>query len=109
MSAVGVRKFARGETETHDNAVMYRMLEKVHGAPFGVGTVDFEPGELAHTLTYDEALYCLQGSLLISVDDEDYTLGEGDLLWLPSGVSLVYRVATPCTLLYVTYPASPLD
>lgn len=85
-------------------ASIIRILGKPEGAPFGIGTAQFQPGNLESTTAYDEAVFCLSGSLAITSGDQRMELEPGDLVWIPEGTTFVYHVTEACKILYATCP-----
>jgi ethanolamine utilization protein EutQ (cupin superfamily) len=98
-------------------ATKIQKLPRQAGLPFGVTTAypilsrDFEagmrigisesaPGALDLDLTYDEAIYMLEGEMDIESEGETHPLKPGDFLWMPRGRQIVYRMKTTCKYLY---------
>lgn len=73
--------------------------------PFGFGIVEFGPGNVPFELNYDEALYCLEGSLSISNDETTIPLVAGESLWMGKNQKIVYEVPEAAKLVYVTHGA----
>lgn len=98
-------------------------LPRLPGLPFGISTAypllpehlsktlkfgisEFVPGVVETDLTYDEALYMLEGQVEIEADGETHVLTAGEAIWMPRGRRLAYRASQPCRLLWIIPSAS---
>jgi ethanolamine utilization protein EutQ len=105
-------------------ATKIQKLQRQPGLPFGVTTAypilssDFEagmrigisesaPGSVDLDLTYDEAIYMLEGEMDIESEGETHALSPGDFLWMPRGRQIVYRMKTACKYLYAIPAETP--
>jgi glyoxylate utilization-related uncharacterized protein len=50
---------------------------------------------------HDEAMYILEGEVVVTIDDEEYQLGPGDFAFLPKGVPHRLDFRTPARWLLV--------
>ncbi len=61
------------------------------------------------TITYDEVILVIEGSVTVSTDDGEFVLGPSDCVWLPAGTSLTYN-SESALVFYVIHPnARPED
>jgi ethanolamine utilization protein EutQ len=81
-------------------ATVFRILTEDHGAGMRIGVAEFQPGSVDLDLTYDEAVYVLEGELQIESEGAAHALIPGDLLWMPRGRQIVYRAQAPCRILF---------
>ena len=70
----------------------------------GAGVETLENTKIHWTVTYDEVLFIKQGRVTIRTDGENHVCTEGDIVWLPSGTTLVYDAPESCTYFYALYP-----
>lgn len=87
---------------TLDDVQLRPMILETEDTPFGFGIVEFGKGSVPFELTYDEILYCLDGSLTIVSEGEDILLVAGEALWMGANRTIVYEVPEAARLLYVT-------
>ena len=57
-------------------------------------------------LTCDELIYCHQGRFRLVVDDVDYVLDPGDLMYVPKDNHVVYEADDKCVIFYAAYPVN---
>jgi ethanolamine utilization protein EutQ len=81
-------------------ATVFRILTEGHGAGMRIGVAEFQPGSIDLDLTYDEAVYVLDGELHIESMGVVHALSPGDLLWMPPGRQIVYPAQAPCRILF---------
>jgi ethanolamine utilization protein EutQ (cupin superfamily) len=81
-------------------STVYPLLPGTFGLGFRLGIAEFVAGSVSLDLTYDEAIYVLEGEIEIDGDGTTHKLGPGESLWMPAGRQIVYRAAAPCRFLY---------
>lgn len=69
----------------------------------GAGLATFDDVSIAWTVLYDEVIVGIQGEFRLRTDDAVYTVGPGDVLWLPKGTALRYE-GTAALIFYALYP-----
>jgi ethanolamine utilization protein EutQ (cupin superfamily) len=70
------------------------------------GVATFENCELEWTVTYEEYIYCLEGTLTLQTKEKEFILKPGWGIWLPEGTWLVYKATQRATVAYTIYPAN---
>ena len=70
----------------------------------GIGT--FEDVNVDWTVTYDEILFIIEGTLTLRVGDDAYVAGPGDTLWIPKDTALVYQADEKVTFFFAVCPAT---
>ena len=55
-------------------------------------------------LTCDELIYCLQGTFRLVVEDVNYELNPGDLMFVPKDNHVIYECDERCVIFYAAYP-----
>lgn len=58
------------------------------------------------TLTYDEIVFVVEGTLRLTTDDETVEAKAGDIVWIPEGTQLRYEFIGPTRVFYAVHPAS---
>lgn len=90
----------RGDEVTYDsvdaaNGVKKGVLiDASDGAPhFAIRRFVLEPGATVprHTNAVEHEQYVLEGEYVVGIDDEEYTVSAGDVLFIPAGVIHWYR------------------
>ncbi|WP_423909546.1 cupin domain-containing protein [Candidatus Spongiihabitans sp.] len=56
-------------------------------------------------LTCDELIYCLEGTFRLVVDEVDYVLNRGDLMYVPKDNHVKYECDQKCIIFYAASPA----
>ncbi|HKL28554.1 MAG TPA: cupin domain-containing protein [Natrialbaceae archaeon] len=70
------------------------LIDESRGAPnFAIRRFTLDPGAEVpkHTNEVEHEQYVLSGEYVVGIDDEEYTVGEGDSLLIPAGVVHWYR------------------
>lgn len=70
------------------------LVSEDHGAPnFAIRRFELDPGASVpeHTNEVEHEQYVLAGEYVVGIDDEEYTVSEGDSLLIPAGVVHWYR------------------
>ena len=75
---------------------------------FGMNFSVFKNSTIDWTVTYDEALHCVEGEIDIIIEGKSHVLGPRDSIWIPAGTSLTYRADT-ATVLAIYSPVDPLS
>ncbi len=57
-------------------------------------------------LTCDELIFCLEGTFRLVVDDVDYVLNRGDLMYVPKDNHVKYECDDKCLIFYAAYPVN---
>lgn len=70
----------------------------------GCGFARFEACAFRWKLSYDETVYVIEGALEVRRDGELLAAGPGDVVFVPRGSSVEYRIPGRCVLFYATYP-----
>ena len=55
-------------------------------------------------LTCDELIYCLEGTFRLVVDEVDYVLNRGDMMFVPKDNHVKYECDEKCIIFYAAYP-----
>ena len=55
-------------------------------------------------LTCDELIFCLEGTFRLVVDEIDYVLNRGDLMYVPRDIHVKYECDEKCIIFYAAYP-----
>ena len=70
------------------------LIDESRGAPnFAIRRFELDPGAEVpeHTNEVEHEQYVLSGEYVVGIDDEEYTVSEGDSLLIPAGVVHWYR------------------
>jgi len=81
-------------------SVAYPLIPAELNAGLRMGVAEFDRGSVEVDLTYDEAIYVLEGEIEIDGDGETHRLRPGECLWMPAGRKIVYRAPASCKFLY---------
>ena len=57
-------------------------------------------------LTCDELIFCLEGTFRLVVDEVDYVLNRGDLMYVPKDNHVKYECDEKCVIFYAAYPVN---
>ena len=57
-------------------------------------------------LTCDELIYCHQGEFRLVVDEVDYVLNPGDLMYVPKDNHVRYEADDKCVIFYAAFPVN---
>ena len=57
-------------------------------------------------LTCDELIYCHQGTFRLVVDETDYVLNPGDLMYVPKDNHVKYEADDKCVIFYAAFPVN---
>ncbi len=57
-------------------------------------------------LTCDELIYCHQGTFRLVVDEVDYVLNPGDLMYVPKDNHVKYEADDKCVIFYAAFPVN---
>ena len=57
-------------------------------------------------LTCDELIYCHKGTFRLVVDEVDYVLNPGDLMYVPKDNHVTYEADDKCVIFYAAYPVN---
>ena len=85
------------------------VIATVNGAVsqrLGGGIGVFENCSIPWTVTYDEILFGIDGTMRVVVADEVHEMGPGDILWLPEGTELIYEADKKATFFFAVSPAA---
>ena len=72
----------------------------------GGGLGIFENCRIPWTVSYDEILYGLEGTLEIHIGDDVHEMGPGDVMWLPAGTELAYVAAGRARFFFAVAPVA---
>ena len=92
-----IRRAGEIEYETVDAAEGMAkgvLIDESRGAPnFAIRRFTLDPGAEVpkHTNEIEHEQYVLSGEYVVGIDDEEYTVSEGDSLLIPAGVVHWYR------------------
>ena len=86
------------------NVVALVNAARSDGLGGGVGV--FENCRIPWTVTYDEILYGLEGSLEIHVGEDVHEMGPGDVMWLPAGTELAYVAGERARFFFAVAPCA---
>lgn len=77
------------------NTSIARLINNSISQHIGAGIEYLENVTIDWTVTYDEVLFILEGSLTIEfAEDECHVCSTGDIVWLPQGTHLKYILNT---------------
>ena len=99
------RKVDQVFTPTNGGAVL-GLVNSSYSQGLGGGIGTFEDVRSEWTVTYDEILFILDGTLTLGVGDEDYVAGPGDTLWIPKDTALVYKADAKVTFFFAVCPST---
>jgi len=70
----------------------------------GIGV--FENCNIPWTVTYDEILYGIEGTMEIHTAEGIHEVGPGDIMWLPAGTELAYVATAPAKFFFAVAPCT---
>ncbi|MBN33244.1 MAG: ethanolamine utilization protein EutQ [Rhodospirillaceae bacterium] len=70
----------------------------------GIGV--FENCHIPWTVTYDEIIYGLKGTMEIHTEEGIHTVGAGDIMWLPAGTELIYVANEAAKFFFAVAPCT---
>jgi len=85
------------------------VIATVNGAvsqKLGGGIGVFENCNIPWTVTYDEILFGIDGTMRVVVGDDIHEMGPGDIMWLPQGTELIYEADEKATFFFAVAPAA---
>ena len=86
-------------------ASIARLINNSISQHIGAGIEYLENVTIDWTVTYDEVLFILEGSLTIEfAEDECHVCSTGDIVWLPQGTHLKYIAKDRAGYFYALYP-----
>ena len=87
------------------NTSIARLINSSISQHIGAGIEYLENVTIDWTVTYDEVLFILEGSLTIEfAEDERHVCNTGDIVWLPRGTHLKYIAKDRAGYFYALYP-----
>ncbi len=81
-----------------------RVIAAPTSTTMGAGVEYLENTTIEWTVTYDEILFIIEGTLTVVFDQTSHECAVGDIVWLPSGTSLKYIAKTKAGYFYALYP-----
>jgi ethanolamine utilization protein EutQ len=106
----GPRVFPRNEmvlreavTPTGSTSIA-RMITIAISQHMGAGIEYLENATIDWTVSYDEILFIIEGSITIEFEGEQHVCGPGDIVWLPEGTHLRYIATNRAGYFYALYP-----
>lgn len=77
----------------------------------GCGFYTYEDVNVDWLVSYDEYMYCVDGSLTMHGDDGAHVLTPGDGIFIPKGNKVTYDCSGTASVVVVIYPADykPVD
>lgn len=82
------------------------LVNAARSSGLGGGIGAFENCRIPWTVTYDEILYGLEGTLEIHIGEQVHEMGPGDLMWLPAGTELAYVAGGRATFFFAVAPVA---
>lgn len=70
----------------------------------GIGV--FENCNIPWTVTYDEILYGIEGTMEIHTAEGIHEVGPGDIMWLPAGTEMAYVATKPAKFFFAVAPVT---
>lgn len=101
-----VQKITPAPATQVGTSTITRFIGRSNDAPFSAGRSNISAGKGEMTASHDEILFCLKGAMTVFSQGDDINLEEGDMLWIPSGNTLVFDVQNECEVFYVISPPS---
>jgi ethanolamine utilization protein EutQ (cupin superfamily) len=90
---------------------LHEQVGTVNQARIAGGVMFYRDCEVPWTLWYDEVVFChaVSGKYEIEMGGVAQELRPGDVMWLPSGASVIYRCKGEATVFYAVTPVNWLD
>ena len=82
------------------------LVNAARSSGLGGGIGAFENCCIPWTVTHDEILYGLEGTLEIHIGDEVHEMGPGDAMWLPAGTELAYVAGRRAKFFFAVAPVT---
>ena len=89
-----------------DGAAVRGLVNTSFSTQMGAGIGVFKDLSMEWTVTYDEALFILEGQFRLKTKAGTFHAGPGDTLWIPKGTWVVYEADAPVTFFYAVSPVS---
>lgn len=70
----------------------------------GSGFARFEACQFPWVLSYDETVYVIDGAMTVVSQGRELVAAAGDVMFLPKGSEVEYRIEDRCLLFYATFP-----
>ncbi len=77
-----------------------------NSANLGGGIGVFENCNIPWTVTYDEIIFGIEGTLEIHTAEGVHKVGPGDIMWLPAGTELAYVAGEPARFFFSVAPVT---
>ena len=75
-------------------------------ANLDAGFMTYDKCQMPWHLTYDEIDYVVEGDFVLTVGNETFHAGPGDVLYIPADSHVIFSSPTKCKVFYVVYPAN---
>lgn len=81
-----------------------REIDSTVSRTLGGGIEYLENVTIDWTVTYDEILFIVEGTLTLAFDDGEHRCEPGDIVWLRAGTHLQYIAQERAAYFYALYP-----
>lgn len=90
---------------------LHEQVGTANEARIAGGLMFYKDCEVPWTLWYDEVVFChsVSGKYEIEMNGIAQELRPGDVMWLPSGSTVIYRCKGEATVFYAVTPVNWLD
>lgn len=107
-------KVVKGSTVRLDNfdtgnpkaKVEYQELVHKEESKMSAGFLTIDHSSFAWDLPYEEIDYVISGTVSVQIDGQIYVAREGDVIYVPSGSSVVWGSPDKAKIFYTTFPSN---
>lgn len=94
------------DTGNPKSKVEYQELVHKDESKMSAGFLTIDHSTFAWDLPYEEIDYVISGTLSVQIDGQTYVAREGDVLFVPSGSSVVWGSPDKARVFYTTFPSN---
>lgn len=77
-------------TSGETGSALCRMVDESYNDEIGAGMFRINQDPATVDLPYDEIAICIEGTLLLTVDEQKHALAPGDFAWIPKGTTITF-------------------
>lgn len=102
-------RYDKFDTGNPNNKVFHQELISKNDSTMNAGFLSIENCSYEWELCYEELNYVIEGTLTITINGKTVTAYPGDVLYVPSGIKVVWGSPDKAKVFYATYPSNGAD